>query len=381
MVRKLVSIRRIAEVRPIRCSSRMEMVLVDGWTCAVRAGSFDKDEIVVFFEIDSFLPPPTQDPRYNPAYNPLHHSVVNWQGQKGIHVKSVMVHNSTEISQGIVLKLEAFPEIRGVYTNLITELGPAAGEEKAMAMCFAEKLGVKKWKLPDAEAGVSLGQPPVCFPKTDMERVQNIKTLFTPKYSKAVFQESVKMDGSSMTVYYVKRSSQYYRSLPILDESARADMDQGRIGVCSRNHDLSEKAGGKFWDMALKYRLPGKLERVGRNIAIQGELVGSTICQNRHGFEEDDHDFFVYSIFDMDAQQYLDPREVEQRVSQLELKHVPVLGYVNIHDIASNHDDLLKRAEGIGLNGEKREGLVYKNVDDRRCFKVIANDYLLKHGE
>ncbi|KAI5927573.1 RNA ligase, DRB0094 family [Camillea tinctor] len=381
MPRKLVSIRRISGLRPVPYSSRLEMVMVDGWTCAVRAGTFDKNEVVIFFEIDSFLPPPSEDTRYGPANNPIHNNVTKWQGQKGIHVKSRMVNETTEISQGIVLKLEAFPEIQRLYTNLIKELGPSWGDEEAMTMCFGKELGVKKWSLSDAEAEKSLGKPPVCFPKTDMERVQNIPVIFTAKFSDAVFQESVKMDGTSMTVYYVKKDSQYYRSLPILDESARADMENGRVGVCSRRCDLNEKAGGLYWEAALKYRLPAKLERVGRNIAIQGELVGSSIQQNRHGFKEGEHDFFVYAIFDMDKQKYFDPREVEKRAAQLELKHVPVLGYFNLHSIAKNQDDLLKRAEGTGLNGRKREGLVYKNVEDGRRFKVISNDYLLEHGE
>jgi RNA ligase (TIGR02306 family) len=155
----------------------------------------------------------------------------------------------------------------------------------------------------------------------------------------------------------------------------------GRIGVCSRNQDLHEFGGSKFWELARKYQLPEKLERIGKNLAIQGELVGNTICKNRLGYKKGEHDFFVFSIFDVDQQRYLNPRETEKRTSQIGLKHVPVLGYVKIQDIAKSRDDLLHRAEGIGMNGKKREGLVYKNVDNGQAFKVIANNYLLSHGE
>jgi hypothetical protein len=83
----------------------------------------------------------------------------------------------------------------------------------------------------------------------------------------------------------------------------------------------------------------------------------------------------------IDQQKALNPKETELRASQLGLKHVPVLGYVNLQEIAQTKDNLLKRAEGIGMNGKKREALIYKNVNDGRGFKVIANDYLLKHEE
>lgn len=381
MARKLVSIRRISSLRHIPGNTRLQIAVVDGWTCSVRAGEFTKDELVVFFEIDSFLPPPTEDPRYGTTYNPTHNSTVTWKGSKGIHVKSIMMPNSSDISQGLVLKLKAFPEVNKVYEDCTDELGAVAGEEKAMGFCFAEMVGVKKWQLDNIEAKGVLGRPPVFFPDTHIERVQNLKTLFTPKYAKAVYQQSIKMDGSSMTVYYIKKDTQFYLSLPALPEGCKGELEHGRIGVCSRNTDLAENGGSLFWDVAVKNGLPQKLARVGRNIAIQGELCGSTIQQNRHGYSAGFHDFFVFSIFDIDRQERMTPAETVLRAKQLGLQHVPVLGEVRLHEIAGSVEDLLKQAEGAGINGKKREGLVFKNVEDGRWFKVIANNYLLKHGE
>ncbi|KAI3328854.1 RNA ligase, DRB0094 family [Xylariaceae sp. AK1471] len=373
MARKLVSIRKISAIRPLPGSPRIQIAVVDGWTCGVRAQEFSNDELVVFFEIDCFLPSPDNDARYGPSVNPFHLGVSTWKGSKGIRVKSQMIDKSAHISQGLVLKLQAFPEVRSVVDKL--------GVEKAMEICFAEKLGVRKWELSTTQAMTSLGQPPVFFPKTDLERVQNLQNLFTPKYAKSTFQESVKLDGSSMTIYYIRNNSQHYRSLPTPATGSKMVRQNGRIGVCSRNHDLNEFGGSKFWEMACKYQLPEKLERISKNLAIQGELVGSTICQNRLGYEKGEHDFFVFSIFDVDVQRYLHPRETEMRASQLGLKHVPVLAYMNLQEIAKDKNELIRRAEGIGMNGKKREGLVYKNVDDGRAFKVIANGYLLAHDE
>ena len=252
ITRKLVSIRQISALRDIAGTPDIQIAVIDGWTCLVRARQFIKDELVVFFEIDAFLPPPTEDSRYGWTYNPAHHSVITWKGYKGIHVKSIMINNCFEISQGVVLKLKEFPEVEQVYEYLTKKLGDNKGEEQAMSMCFAGKLGVKKWERNEAGICTPLGRLPTFFPTTDIERVQNIQTIFTLEHSKAVYQESVKVDGSPMTVYYVKKDSQYYRSLPHLPVGSKGDMENGRFGVCSRNSDLAEGGKSIFWEVALR---------------------------------------------------------------------------------------------------------------------------------
>ncbi|KAI0016425.1 RNA ligase, DRB0094 family [Xylariomycetidae sp. FL0641] len=362
MGRELVSRQRIREMQRLPTPGNFEVAFVNGWSCVVRRGEFKVNEEVLFFEIDSFLPPHTEDARYS---NPIHRTTITWQGRKGVHVNSIM--HGQVISQGVILKLSDFPEL--LDTSEVS---------------LADQLGILKWELSPKEKETTLGKPPTFIPATDLERVQNCPNLFTAKYKNAIFQESTKMDGSSMTVYFVKKDSCWYRSLPWLaGDCAKADMETGRFGVCSRHADIpyGRKPASKFWEVALAHGLPGKLARVGRNLAVQGELVGSTIQANRHGFPAGRHDFYVFAIFDIDAQERLKPGETVQRAAQLGLQHVPVHGEARLHDIAKCHADLLKRAEGTGINGRKREGLVFKNVDDQRGFKVIANDYLLKHGE
>ncbi|KAI1401017.1 RNA ligase, DRB0094 family [Hypoxylon fuscum] len=363
MARKLVTVRSIKELRSVPGASRYQAAIIDGWSCIVKKGVFTTKERVLFFEVDSFLPPHSQDARFAPVHNPIHHQVVSWQGRKGIHVKSTMMNKI--ISQGVVLKLSQFPEITDDNSD----------------QCLAEKLGVTKWELTRKELATTLGKPPAFIPSTDLERVQNCTNLFTAKYKDSVFQESTKMDGSSMTVYFVRHDSCWRKSLRDLPPGSKSEMLNGRFGVCSRNADIPETAKSTFWDVALKNHLPQKLARVNRNVAIQGELCGSSIQQNRHGFRKGDHEFFVFSIFDIDTQERFAPAETVERAQQLNLKHVPVHGDVKIHDIATSVEDLLKRAEGTYDNGKKREGLVFKNLGNDRSFKIIANNYLLTHGE
>jgi RNA ligase (TIGR02306 family) len=151
--------------------------------------------------------------------------------------------------------------------------------------------------------------------------------------------------------------------------------------VCSRNIDLVERTDNHFWEAALKNKLPEKLEDLGRNIAIQGEICGSSIQKNLEGFPDGYHDLYLFSIWEVDEQRHLPPREAEEMVKRLHLKHVPVHGYFKLKEIGINVAGLLQRAEGKGLNGKRREGIVLKHDGGKLSFKAISNTYLLKHGE
>jgi ATP-dependent RNA circularization protein (DNA/RNA ligase family) len=136
--------------------------------------------------------------------------------------------------------------------------------------------------------------------------------------------------------------------------------------------------------MAMKYRLnetlPALCKELKRNLAVQGEIVGQSISSNRLKFNH--VDFYVFDIFDIDEQNYLDAMDRYKIVRQLRLNHVPV--------IESNHrfiqmplQEIIVSADGkSALSQEPREGLVYKQRDKRTpaSFKIISNAYLLKHG-
>lgn len=380
MARSLASVRQISQLDPSGTSGLL-LAEVDGWKCALKQGSAAVGDYIVYFEIDSFLP--ATDVRFASFGNANAHNGtwIKWNGTFGFHVKSMKLQRS--VSQGLIMPLGSFPEITQVIAEFEEKSSKEEAMQKVMGMSFESELKVVKWEHPvtakGKESGNSLGPPPTFLPKSDLKRVQNCPSLFTKKYKNAVYQESVKLDGSAETIYFVRRDSPWYKSICPLD--GRADMPQGRFGVCTRNNDLPDKPDCLFWRAAVFYRLPQKLVDFGKNLAIQGELCGSSISKNREGFAKGKHDFFVYRIFDIDAQAALSPRETEQRAQELGLKHVPVNGYYRLHDIAATQEELLQRAEGVGIFGQPREGLVYKNVDDGRGFKAISNAYLIGNGE
>lgn len=355
MSRKLVTIRRVSQLRPIEGADLIELAIVDGWQCVVKKGEFSVGDLGVYFEIDSFLP--STDARY--AF--LESKFIKWEGKIGARIRTMKLKG--QLSQGLLLPAREFPEILAVEDSDVTEL-----------------LGIEKWEkpLPACLGGTARGNFPSFIPKTDQERVQNIRDLFED-WGHHTFQESTKMDGSSMTVYYVAKDTDVY------DMNARPD-DEGNwpaelSGVCSRNLDLVETQGNQFWITARENQIIEKLRALGRNLAIQGELCGSGIQSNFEKFPDGVHDFFVYDIWDIDSQSYLSPQDTHTLAEQFGLKHVPVHGYIVLKEAAQTIDEILDRAEGKGINGAKREGIVFKHVESGFSFKAISNSYLLKHGE
>ena len=167
-------------------------------------------------------------------------------------------------------------------------------------------------------------------------------------------------------------------------------------------------------------------EASGRSIALQGEICGPGIQKNPLGLDE--VQFFVFDIFDIDAQRYVPASERHKLIVELnnddlgdKIQHVPVICYLQItphlimiaeayrhtlnveQEKASNpgyqgplSDDslwpcfldnvvaqvvqnLVDQAEGKTFTGHgEREGLVFKSVQDTaKSFKVINNTVLL----
>ncbi|KAK3389714.1 hypothetical protein B0H63DRAFT_103277, partial [Podospora didyma] len=384
--RKLATVRRIESLRPF---SREQQIATfkGGWTVVVKTGKFMEGENVLFCEVDSFLP----------IIGP-HGSVFaevwnmkSFEGKNGYLVTTKFSINSEKtkvISQGHIFKLAAFPGIwpaRQPFDTLHEDTPNSVGEDvhvdRDEKIDYAPQLGIVKYDpYPErTDQAPAIGPVPKFIIKADMERVQNCPNLFTKlKYKRFTFQESVKMDGRTMTCYFVPRTSRNYQLLARLPEGnhmMRSVHPNGRFGVCSRNQDLNSRSKSIYWDSAMNANLHVKLAKLGRSIAVQGELVGWDLQGNPHNYEKNQYEFFVFAVFDIDACNRWDPARVEVFARNHGLKHVPVLGYHKIPDIARNHEDLITRADMTSY-----EGLVFKNCADGRWFKVHSPRYLLRRG-
>lgn len=117
-----------------------------------------------------------------------------------------------------------------------------------------------------------------------------------------------------------------------------------------------------------------------KDVALLGELCGSTILKNTMGFPEGEHEFFAFDIYDIGKQKSLPFEETQAIFKRLDIPHVPVLGRVRMCDFARNLNELLRKAEGTGCMGQNREGIVLTSAKDGSQTKVISNSWLLEKG-
>ncbi|KAG6366140.1 hypothetical protein INS49_000316 [Diaporthe citri] len=375
---RLVSLRLIKKIYKAEVDDKQySFAEIDGWTCKIPPRQYREGELVLYFQIDSFLP--GTDDRFGKGFGKAR-KLQMLDGKLGQRIKTERFGSGEDkiVSQGMVMPVQAFPEIwkKLEVVRQFISIGPMERNVELINLTllvmyrdrnWAEVLGVKKWEETAAQQKQPehrrLGSyPGEVLRRTDVPRVEDCPNLFTKhKYNRLVYQESVKMDGAAMVVYFVKKSCAHFDSLnPLPDKVGPNTVLEGaqgaRFGVCSNKVEKNE----------LEEQGPG---------GFQGELCGDMIQRNREGLPEGEQDFFVFAMFDIDKQEFIDPRDVEMIAKELGLKHVPVLGYVKLTDIASSHQELKRRAAQ-----RKGEGLVFKCLEDGRRFKVISHTYLLEHG-
>jgi RNA ligase (TIGR02306 family) len=376
--RKLASIRRIAEIRPIEGADSIELAIVDGWQCVVKKGEFKAGDLCVYFEIDSFLP-------IRPKFEFLRKSSYKKMGDKeGFRLRTIKLKG--QISQGLVMRPIDLTEPYLLYTTTDSDKVNASEPKRLthndlfIGTDVTEKFDVVKYEapIPACMQGKIKGNFPSFIRKTDLERVQNIWDKV--KDDDQVYEVTIKLDGTSATYY----------------------MKDGKFGVCSRNLDLEEDENNVYWKMAKKYDIENILRSLGRNLAFQGEIIGEGIQDNHEGISG--QEFYLFDVWDIDAHRYLIP------VEKYNLLQVYVSGYKHQDDyyipthpfplcpIIISHKDithtdagflsfkrfnkdinkLLEYANGPSLHADVREGIVFKACVSDQRFKVISNEYLLK---
>ena len=339
--RVMARVVRIDAINPIEGADQIEVAQIGGWKVVVKKGEHTAGSLAVYCEIDSFIPHSIAPFLTKPGQFPKVYNEVEGQRLRTIKLRG-------QISQGLLLPMS----IRGsdglVVGALFTE-----GDD------VTELLGIQRWEPPaEFRAANAKGSFPHFIPKTDCERVQNLSHQVQQWVEdEVVFQKSEKLDGSSMTVFY----------------------KDGEVGCCSRNLELKDDGTSTFWETAKSEKLVEKLISLGKNIALQGELLGGQIQGNSYkitGFK-----FFLYDIYDIDKQEYLRPEVVEQFAAMHGISHVPIIGYVTLPK-EDTIQALLLDADGksaVGCN-PKREGFVYKSTKDTIIsVKCISNKWLLKN--
>lgn len=336
--RKLASIRRIKEINPIDGADSIELAKVDGWQVVVKKGEFSVGNLVVYCEVDSWIPE---------HLAPFLFKGREFNGVKGERLRTIKLRG--QLSQGLILP------------KPISLMDACEGD------VVTSTLGIQKWEkpLPAQLVGQAKGFFPEFLRKTDQERCQNLTREIQDSFDNGDrFEVTIKLDGSSLTAYF----------------------KNGEVGVCSRNLELKlndENSHNTFIKTATETGLLDALKAYGKNIAIQGELMGEGVQGNRENLKQ--HQIFVFDIYDIDKCEYLTPSErvgVFGEFKNLGFtgEHCPIL-HADIALPSGNVSDLLEFAEGSSLNHPIREGLVFKRMDGQFSFKAISNKFLLKEKD
>ena len=343
-MRKLATIRKIEEIKPIPEADKICAYRVDDWWVVDTINKYQVNDLVIYCEVDSWIPHEIA-PFLSKGQEPR-----EYNGIKGERLKTVKLKK--QLSQGLLLPID-LTFFRDPGTD-VTEL-----------------LGIQKWEppIPAQLAGMMKGNFPHFIPKTDQERCQNLRKEIFEEHKDETYEVTTKLDGSSMTVY----------------------VKDGEIGVCSRNIDLKETEGNSFWKAAREQGIVDAMLAMcfqhGKEYAIQGELIGEGIQGNPEKLKG--QRFYLFDIYDITEGLYLTPTERYEIFGELkytygaDVDHVPTVDeFYRLTDKVSTIDELLDFAEGPSLNPQtKREGLVFKSLVSYFTFKAISNSYLLKHKD
>ena len=339
-MRKLASIQKIADVQPIENADKICKYKINNWWVVDAINKYNVNDLVVYFEIDSFLP---VSPNYEFLRKTSYRKLVD--GTEGFRLKTISFRK--QVSQGLIIPIN-----HDIIPLSITE-----GED------VTDLLNIIKYEpqIPACLAGDAKGYLPSFLNKTDEERCQNIKDDDYDNFKSLgnVFYFSEKLDGSSCSFY----------------------LKDDVFGVCSRNLDLVESPDNTFWKVArlknIEHVLRVHAQRTEQNsIALQGELIGEGVQGNPYKIRG--HDFFLFNLYFIDSNLYASIDELIQFSNDYHINHVPIIAKnVPLPDSIDLCLNIAEDKSALNPNTE-REGLVIRSFDRSISFKAISNKFLLK---
>ena len=337
MERKLASIQQISNIEAIAGADRIVKATVLGWAVVVLKDEFQIGDNCIYMEVDSFLP--ITDERFAFLKDSSYRNN-DYMGE-GYRIRTARLRK--QISQGVLMRTELFPEIAGL----------SVGED------VTSLLGIVKYEMPEQNTGFGVatgGFHPFAH-KTDELRIQSEPKLLQILKGVAYYI-STKMNGTSTTI----------------------SVDDGLVRVFNRNREIQNDDTSIVWNFIHKHGLDLKMQAYGGDFSIQGEFCGPGIQGNHLKLKE--FQLYLYNANDPWG----------NRGTLDDLMHISEdlgLEMVPIDEIGPSFDytleELLEMAKGRYESGIHREGIVIRPLVPFEAegmhalsFKVINNDFLLK---
>ncbi len=393
-----------------------QIAVVNGWTVFVKRGEFHTGDLAIYFEIDSKVPA-TEQFAFLEKYK---YAVKTQKYVKGRVISQGLLMHPSDFGWRDIYDLAGIHCIGNDKDNELYYLGdflteklgvtyyePEDNSRKAdMKEVLQKRLDstFEKWvkkhpilaKLPFikrikkailhkkifTKKAKKKASWPSWVVKTDEERCQNMPQLFVPdtELHTRPYMTTEKIDGTS-TTFTMRRDG--------------SKKDRRQFYVCSRNvvFDKPDKKsfyddtdGNVYLEMAKKYDMEAVCNKVldrlktAMFITFQGESYGGTIQKRRYC---DEHRCAMFNIIigwkDGEVQR-LNPLEMRAWIENLglELELVPLID--DTFYLPDTCEELLKIAEGNSrIDGQPREGLVFRSYDGKVSFKAVSNSFLLKY--
>lgn len=344
--RKLASIQIVEKVEKHSGADSLEIVTILGWQIITKVGETSVGSKVIYCEIDSMLP-------HNAPWLPeaIKDRIIKEKLSGPFRVRTIKLRG--ELSQGLIIPLA---------TSL-----PIGTDTLEIGHDVTELLAIEKYDPPAITGKGSLFQsrtagnlPSHLINKTDEYRVQSCPE-FLQDLAGEPYYMTVKMDGVSATY--------------LINPETR------KLMVCSRNMIRERPINTSlcpYWSVAVKHDIENKL-KVMPHIAIQGEICGPKIQKNLAMLKE--FSLFVFNVVNLNTKQRYPLDNMMFLCS--DILNVPTVPLYEQGDCFNYYDvyQLLNKAKGTYAGTKNaREGLVIRSADQSISFKVINNDYLLKHG-
>ena len=410
--RELAYVVKIDDITPIEGYDWVELAHVSGWTVVVGKGEFKPGDPAIYFEIDSKLP----------EVKPF--TDMGFLVKKHYKIKTQKMCRS--ISQGLLMSAKNFgweyftnvehryvdPPYRSDAVGVVDDEGTIHFENgesrfltQKLGVTYAEpddnqrkSTSVNKYKRMAQRHGKLFShQPyrwlmrrdwgkkllflfygrkkdgkngwPAWVKKTDEERIQNMPWILD---SEELWVATEKIDGTSTTFTMKRKPFGRYEFL-----------------VCSRNvvFDKPDKKcfyeTNVYTEMAEKYDVENVLKDLLKNtfkdanwITLQGETFGSGVQKRTYGLS--DHDFRGFNLI-VDKIGRFD--SVSACCLIQEERGIPWVPIIDPEvSLPKTVDEVLEYATGKSeIDGDMREGIVFRSQDGSKSFKAVSNEYLLKY--
>ena len=398
--RELAYVVIIDGIEPIPGYDRVEHAIVGGWRVIVQKDQFKVGDPAIYFEIDSRVP---ADRECFAFLEKRHYKVKTLKMCKTLS-QGLLMHASdfgwtignVEPETPYIMDDERIPHYVNDESRFLTKkLGvtyaddednsrkaPSVDKYKKMEMRHRKlfknpmihwfmryKFGRKVMffffgKKKDKKNGW-----PSWVQRTDEERIENMPFVLN---SKNPWIATEKIDGSS-TTFTMKRGK----------------FKKKDFYVCSRNvcFDSVDKPcyydTNIYWEMAQKYHMFEVLSQLlnvlpaAEWVTIQGETYGEGVQRNTYGLTG--HDFMAFNLITSDKGRWNSCEMKEILEKGYNIPCVPILN--DSYVLPDTVEELREyvNSQPSTVNGEMKEGIVFRTPDGIHSFKCVSPEYLLKY--